>query len=177
VNQNLKAGLEKYVLSFPAENESADLFLDFLTRGANLSTAHKRGHITASAWIINHDRTRVLLTHHAKLDKWFQLGGHVDGGEGLPEAAQREAHEESGLSTLLLLDRDIFDIDAHLIPERGSQEPHYHFDIRFLFQADSSEPLIISSESKELLWVTPEEAIRLNPSPSLTRMIEKTMFE
>ena len=174
LNQILLTCLEKYSLSFPAERERTGLFVDFLIHSEKLSEAQRRGHLTASAWIINHDRTRVLLTHHAKLDKWLQLGGHVDPGESLEEAALREAQEESGLVSLILIEKNVFDIDAHLIPARDKEEEHFHFDIRFLFQADSSEPLIVSSESKDLRWTTPEEAVSLNSSPSLTRMIEKT---
>src|SRR5438477_7803624 len=56
------------------------------------------GHLTGSAWIVSPDRTRTLLTHHHKLDKWLQLGGHADGQSDLLAAALREAREESGLA-------------------------------------------------------------------------------
>jgi len=55
------------------------------------------GHLTASAWIVDGTRRRVLLTHHRKLDRWLQLGGHVDGDPDLRGAALREAHEELGV--------------------------------------------------------------------------------
>src|SRR5258707_15854513 len=49
------------------------------------------GHLTGSAWIVSSDRTRTLLTHHHKLDKWLQLGGHADGDVNLLAAALLEA--------------------------------------------------------------------------------------
>src|SRR3569832_1859518 len=35
------------------------------------------GLVTGSAWIVDHAHTHVLLTHHRKLDRWLQLGGHA----------------------------------------------------------------------------------------------------
>lgn len=56
------------------------------------------GHITASVFLINATRDKVLLTHHAKLGKWLQLGGHCDGIKDPFFNAHKEAYEESGLS-------------------------------------------------------------------------------
>ena len=44
---------------------------------------------------------RVLLTHHRKLDRWLQLGGHADGDRDLARVALKEAEEESGLAGLV----------------------------------------------------------------------------
>jgi 8-oxo-dGTP pyrophosphatase MutT (NUDIX family) len=132
------------------------------------------GHLTASAWIVDAARQRTLLTHHHKLDRWLQLGGHVDGDHDLAAAALREAREESGLTKLRLVSPEIFDVDRHRIPARGQEPEHWHFDVRFLIEADPAEPLAISSESKDLAWVALAEVARLNPSESLARMVRKT---
>lgn len=132
------------------------------------------GHLTASAWIVDAGRTRTLLTHHRKLDRWFQLGGHVDGDADLAAAALREAREESGLARLRLVSPEIFDVDRHRIPARGAEPEHWHFDVRFLIEADPAESLGISEESKDLAWVRLGEVAALNPSESLARMVRKT---
>ncbi len=132
------------------------------------------GHLTASAWIVDAGRTRTLLTHHRKLDRWLQLGGHVDGEADLALAAMREAQEESGLARLRLASPEVFDVDRHRIPARGAEPEHWHFDVRFLIEADPAEPLAISSESKDLAWVRWDEVVRLNPEESLLRMVRKT---
>lgn len=132
------------------------------------------GHLTGSAWILSPDRTRTLLTHHRKLDKWLQLGGHADGQTDLREVALREAREESGLTRVRLLDDAVFDVDRHLIPERKGVPEHWHLDLRFLVEADPEEPLVVSDESHDLAWVSLEDVARLNPEESMLRMVRKT---
>lgn len=133
------------------------------------------GHLTGSAWIVSPDRTRTLLTHHHKLDKWLQLGGHADGDGDLVAVALREAREESGLTRLRVVSREIFDFDRHLIPARKSDPEHVHYDLRFLIEADPDEPLTISSESKDLAWVELVRVPALNPEESIARMVRKTL--
>src|SRR5829696_373483 len=94
------------------------------------------GHLTGSAWIVSPERARTLLTHHHKLDKWLQLGGHADGERDLLAAALREAREESGLIHIRAVAPEIFDVDRHWIPPRKTEPGHYHYDLRFLFEAD-----------------------------------------
>lgn len=132
------------------------------------------GHITGSAWILSPDRTRVLLTHHAKLDRWLQLGGHLEPGETPFEGAFREAREESGLETIRPVSTAIYDVDVHPIPARRDKPAHEHFDIRYVFEADPEAPLGVTDESRALAWVTLEQAARLNPEESIARLIRRT---
>ncbi len=132
------------------------------------------GHFTGSAWIVSPDRRRTLLTHHGKLDKWLQLGGHADGDPDLLAVALREAREESGLSRLAAVHARLFDVDRHWIGARGAEPGHWHHDLRFLIEADPSEPLTISGESKDLAWVDVASVEALNPEESMSRMVRKT---
>ena len=133
------------------------------------------GHLTGSAWIVSPDRKRTLLTHHHKLDKWLQLGGHADGEADLLAVALREAREESGLTRLRAVSAEIFDCDRHLIPARGTEPAHLHHDVRFLLEADRDEPLAMSSESRDLAWVGVASVTSLNPEESMARMVRKTL--
>jgi 8-oxo-dGTP pyrophosphatase MutT (NUDIX family) len=111
------------------------------------------GHITASSWLLNKDHSKALLMHHAKLDKWFQLGGHCDGNSDVIEVAIKEAQEESGINAIEVIQPSIFDIDIHLIPENSKEKAHYHYDVRFLLHVVSDEQIIQNNESKELRWI------------------------
>ena len=133
------------------------------------------GHLTGSAWIVSPDRKSVLLTHHGKLDKWLQLGGHADGDSDLSAVAMREAREESGLTRLVPVGRGLFDVDRHWIPGRGTEPGHWHHDLRFMIEADPAEALTISDESKDLAWVRVDGVTALNPEESMARMVRKTL--
>jgi len=93
----------------------------------------------------------VLLTHHRKLDRWLQLGGHADGDRNLVRAALREAEEESGLAGLNV-DPDIFDLDRHWIPEHKAVPAHWHYDVRYVVRASADENFVVSDESHALAW-------------------------
>lgn len=111
--------------------------------------------------------------HHRKLDRWFQPGGHADGNPDIQQVALQEAQEETGLTNIQLVDNQIFDIDIHLIPANTKEPAHYHYDIRFLMQANRNLPLQSNNESKNLAWVLLGEVYRYNNSASLIRMVKK----
>ena len=109
------------------------------------------GHFTGSAWLVDGPGRRVLLTHHRKLNRWLQLGGHADGDPDLARVALREAEEESGLGDLVVK-TDIFDLDRHRIPARGDEPAHWHYDVRFVVRATGSDAFAVSDESHALAW-------------------------
>jgi 8-oxo-dGTP pyrophosphatase MutT (NUDIX family) len=153
---------------------TADTIRFVEARADCLLRACEPGHLTGSAWIVSPDRTRTLLTHHHKLDKWLQLGGHADGDPDLLAVALREAREESGLTRLRAVSAVPFDVDRHLIPPRKMEPEHYHYDLRFMIEADPAEPRVISNESKDLAWVEVARVTALNSEESMARMVRKT---
>ncbi len=130
------------------------------------------GHVTGAAWLLDEAGARALLTHHKKLDRWLQLGGHSDGDPDTLAVAIREAEEESGL-TVQPIETHIFDLDVHEIPARGEDPAHYHFDVRYLLRATGSDAFTVSDESHELVWVADEELRRFSDEWSVLRMAEK----
>ncbi len=133
------------------------------------------GHVTGSAWILDDSGQFVLLMHHRKLDKWFQPGGHCDGDNDVLRVALKEAQEETGLNAIDILSNEIFDIDIHPIPERKGIPAHLHYDVRFLFSADKTLPLLVNEESNGLQWVELASVESLNDSESMMRMVRKTL--
>ncbi len=131
------------------------------------------GHVTASCWLVNKDNSEALLTHHMKLDRWFQLGGHCDGETDVLGVAIKEAQEESGINAIEPVSSDIFDIDIHLIPENKREKAHYHYDVRFLLRVTSDEQTAVSHESKELRWISKELSQLPSHEPSMVRMFTK----
>jgi 8-oxo-dGTP pyrophosphatase MutT (NUDIX family) len=132
------------------------------------------GHITGSAWILSADHRRVLLTHHRKLDRWLQLGGHSDGDGDPRRVALREAQEESGLARFRFLpqlrDPLPLDLDVHPIPAHGGEPAHLHLDVRFLLVAEAGQELSVSAESKDLRWFERERLADFVDEESLLRL-------
>ncbi len=171
----LRENLENYRTPFEEEAAFVSEFLNLTYDENAFKRERLEGHFTASAWIVNKRRTHSLLTLHKNLNRWLQLGGHADGNENLLEVAMIEAKEESGLETLQMVDIGIFDIDKHIIPERGEVPEHFHYDVRFLLEAELIEPLVISAEGKDLAWINfydVEDMTGFNTS--IVRMLEKT---
>lgn len=166
--------LDTYAERWPRERTTSDLRDFVLRRQACFErTCFEDGHITGSAWVVCPNRERTILTHHKKLNKWLQLGGHSDGESNTLRVAQREAEEEAGIA-VFVVDEQIFDLDIHVIPSRGSDPAHKHYDVRFLFYADDSQSLTISSESKDLRWVPLSDLQQLTTEESVLRMMRKT---
>jgi 8-oxo-dGTP pyrophosphatase MutT (NUDIX family) len=176
--------LDAYEALFPDEGAVVDRVRQLVA--ANADCFHRTcrpGHITASAWILSPDRRRVLLTHHRKLDKWLQVGGHADGQWDPIEVALREAVEESGLVHLRVVRIEgqllPLDIDVHEIPPFRDafsnivEDAHYHHDIRFLFLAEAETPPRASEESHDVRWFTPAELLQVTTEESVLRMLHK----
>jgi len=156
------------------EREHTMSTLEFLHKNKNCtSTDNLKGHITASAWVLSPQRTETLLTHHGKLNRWLQLGGHIEDDATIQEAALREAVEESGIENIHLIEDSIFDIDVHLIPARNEIAEHYHYDIRFLLQAERTA-FVISDESNDLAWVKLTDIGNFVSEESVLRMCRKS---
>ena len=155
VGEGLGAQLDDYLRRWPEEAATVELFRGLLAGhgpGANAYVRERlEGHFTASAWLVDRTGTRVLLTHHRKLGRWLQLGGHADGDEDLARVALTEAREESGLPGLVV-EPGLFDLDRHWIPERGEVPGHWHYDARYVVRAGVDERFVVSAESLDLAW-------------------------
>ena len=168
----LRALLAAYRARWPQEADTVSRFEAFVdTHPDCFERTCRPGHITGSAWLVDAAGERVLLTHHRKLGRWLQLGGHSDGDPDPLAVALREAREESGLA-VRSLDDAVFDLDVHRIPARGDEPAHLHYDVRFLVVAEG-ERFQKTDESHALEWV-PVGAVRsLTGEESVLRMARK----
>ena len=162
----------------PSGQADAELFREFLHSAPRVfERDHARGHFTGSAWLVSADGARVLLTHHRKLDRWLQLGGHADGETDLAQVALREAGEESGLRDLRV-ESAIFDLDRHRIPARASEPEHWHYDVRHVVRADADERFVLNHESHALAWRPVQEVANdVTLDASLRRMAHKWLAQ
>lgn len=153
--QTLVEMLENYKPESFEEIAFKETMISFIEEHQNcFERSLEIGHITASAWLLNQDGSRALLMHHRKLNRWLQLGGHCDGNPDVLAVAIKEAQEESGITNISPVSKDIFDIDIHCIPENKKEKEHYHYDVRFLLQdylIQNGSSSIFFTNSKNIL--------------------------
>ena len=131
------------------------------------------GHVTASCFVLD-PAGRLLLHHHRRLNRWLQMGGHLEAGEEPLDAALREVAEESGLHDLRLLSSGIADLDVHVIPAGKGEPEHRHFDVRYIAQTASPHAIVIDAqESKELMWFDLDRAAVVMSGEESARVIGK----
>lgn len=143
------------------------------------SRGNLKGHITGSAFVVSEDMDEIVLTHHKKLGKWLQLGGHADGNPNIQIVAETETREESGLydiKTISLISNTNhiipFDFDVHYIPPHKETPEHFHYDLRYLIVSEDRQ-LTISDESNDLKWFRLDDAKSLNLERSMHRQFDK----
>lgn len=165
--------LHSYLQKYPEEKDTVERVIDFVQREPMcFERTCVEGHITGSAWVVNPERDKVLLTHHRKLQKWLQVGGHADGDGNVLRVAVTEAREETGIEDVLPLHTEIFDLDVHVIPARKADPEHLHYDIRYALIA-ATENYVVSSESIDLAWVPVQKLSEFTTEDSMLRMGEK----
>ncbi len=171
---DLKSALNNYFPNDEDEKTYKNKMLLFLKTHKNcFDRSCIEGHFTSSCWLIDNTNNRALLMHHTKLNKWFQLGGHCDGNKNILEVSIQEAREESGIKNIEPVNKQIFDVDIHLIPQINQIKSHFHYDVRFLLQVKSNEVPLKNHESKELRWVYKNDNKLPTQNKSVLRMYNK----
>ncbi len=168
--------LKKYAPTDIDEQHMRRKAIQFVEQNENcFDRALSIGHVTGSAWLVNKSLTHVFFTHHKKLNRWFQPGGHSDGNANSMAVAMREASEESGIEDVYIqpLSDEIFDLDIHTIPARKNEPEHLHYDIRFILEAEMGQALKISDESHEIAWISVNDIPNYTTEISITRMLSK----
>ena len=156
---NLKEQIENYKPYNEQEENDKEIMLSLMNQYDDVLTReNKVCHFTASNWIVNKERTKVLMAYHNIYQSWAWTGGHCDGEADLLKVALREAEEETGLKNMKPLENDIYGIavlpvDSHT--KKGKYVPtHLHLDCCFLLEADDSEVLKVKTdENSALKWV------------------------
>ncbi len=179
---NLMQQIKSYVPFDEVEEKNKNYLLKWIdTFNDVLTRENEFGHFTSSAFVVNKDRTKMLVVYHNIFDGWIIPGGHADGEENLLAVALREVEEETGLKAKVL-DDSIFAISASPIVghvKRGEYVPaHTHLDVFYLLEADDKEPLTFrEDESKGVKWISLKEATGYNIvdfiKPVHNRLIEK----
>lgn len=165
------------------EQEQRDqaVILRFLEQNRDaFSRSNLVAHVTASAWVVNESRSKVLMVYHSIYDSWSWTGGHADGETDLLAVALREVTEETGVSRVRPVMSDIFSLEVLTVDgheKRGVYVPsHLHLNLSYLLQADETEPLrICEEENKAVGWFELDEALRASSEPWFVQRIYRKL--
>lgn len=155
---NFKEQIEKYVPFNEQEERDKEQFLKFIdTFNDVLTRDNIFGHFSASAFVVNKNKNKMVVVYHNINDGWIYPGGHVDGESDFLSVAIREVEEETGLK-VKVLDKSIFSIQS--APVKGHVKKgkyvsaHLHLDVVYLLEADETQSLIFNeSESSGVKWI------------------------
>lgn len=160
--------LKQYSPYNDQEKFDKEVMIEFIEKNPNcLTRENKVGHFTASSWVVNNKRDKVLMIYHNIYKSWAWTGGHSDGIENLQEVALREVTEETGINNLKLLEDGIFSIEslpvtAHV--KKGKYVgAHIHFNVTYLIEADENEELVVcQDENSGVKWIAIEDVMQLS---------------
>ena len=167
------------------EQEEMDkaLILNWIETQENaFSRDNTVAHMTASAWVVNKDRSKVLMVYHNIYHSWSWLGGHADEETDLLAVAIREVKEEAGISSVRPVSEEIFSlesltVDGHV--KRGSYvSSHLHLNVTYLLEADSEEHVSVKEdENSGVAWFSPEEALKKSTEPWFVERVYGKLVE
>lgn len=178
---NLKHEIENYIPFNAQEEKDKEYFLNYINTFDDVLTRNNEfGHFSASAFVVNKDRTKMLAVYHKILDGWIYPGGHADGEADLLTVAIREVEEETGQKAKILND-SIFSIQA--LPIKGHIKngkfisAHIHLDVVYLLEADDTKELSFrKEESKGVKWI-PLNEVTNNGFVDFIRPINKKLVD
>ena len=172
----------RQIENYPPFNEQEEkdkaLILGWIRDNENaFSRKNTVAHITASAWVVNKDRSKVLMVYHNIYNSWSWLGGHADGETDLLSVAIREVKEEAGISNVRPVSEEIFSlesltVDGHV--KKGNYvSSHLHLNITYLLEADSEEQVSVKAdENSGVAWFSPEDALEKSTEPWFRRFLQ-----
>lgn len=164
---NLKEQIENYVPYNEQEKNDKEMMIEYMNTFSDVLTReNKMCHFTASNWIVNKEKSKVLMIYHNIYKSWAWTGGHADGDSNLLHVALKEAQEETGLKNLKVISNGIFGIqiltvDSHIKREKFIPS-HLHLDCCFLLQANENETLKVKEdENSAVEWIDIDKAIEI----------------
>lgn len=174
--------IKEYIPCCEQEENDRRLMLSFMDNCNNyLLRDNTVAHFTASSWIVNKDRTKVLMIYHNIYDSWAWTGGHADGEENLLHTAIKEAVEETGIKHIRPVSENIFSIevltvDGHI--KRGKYvSSHLHLNVTYLLEADENDELHIKAdENKGVAWFDVKTAMDKVSEPWMKKNIYKKLI-
>lgn len=164
---SLKENLEEFEPYNEQEEVDKKIILDYINNfDDTLTRQNKYGHFTSSAFVLNKERTKILMVYHKIYNSWAWPGGHSDGDSNLLNVAMKEAKEETGIKNVIPIFKNIYSIE--IISVNGHEKrkkyisSHVHLNVTYLLEADEKEKIHIKEdENSGVKWVPIDNVLDL----------------
>lgn len=156
---SLKENLEEFEPYNEQEEVDKKIILDYINNfDDTLTRQNKYGHFTSSAFVLNKERTKILMVYHKIYNSWAWPGGHSDGDSNLLNVAMKEAKEETGIKNVIPIFKNIYSIEIISVNGHEKSEKyissHVHLNVTYLLEADENEKIHIKEdENSGVKWV------------------------
>lgn len=180
---NLKEQIENYKPYNKQEEKDKQTMLKYInTFDDVLTRSNEFAHFTASSWVVNKERTKVLMIYHNIYKSWAWTGGHADGESDLLSVAIHELKEETGVNEVKVLDNEIFSLEIVTVNghiKRGEYvSSHIHLNLTYLLEVDESETLHIKEdENSGVRWINVEDIEKFSNEEWIIQNVYKKLEE
>lgn len=169
--EKLKKNIEMFVPYNEQEEVDRKIMLKYINDfDDTLTRQNEYGHFTSSAFVLNKERTKILMIYHKIYNSWAWTGGHSDGDNDLLYVAMKEAKEETGIKNVTPILEDIYSLE--LINVNGHEKrgkyvgSHVHLNVTYLLEADDNEGIHIKEdENSGVKWVSINEVLDVSSEP------------
>ena len=164
---SLKENLEEFEPYNEQEEVDKKIILDYINNfDDTLTRQNKYGHFTSSAFVLNKERTKILMVYHKIYNSWAWPGGHSDGDSNHLNVAMKEAKEETGIKNVIPIFKNIYSIEIISVNGHEKSEKyissHVHLNVTYLLEADENEKIHIKEdENSGVKWVPIDNVLDL----------------
>lgn len=168
---NLKGNIVRFIPYNEQEEVDKNIILKYINDFDDVLTRQNEyGHFTSSAFVLNKERTKILMIYHKIYNSWAWTGGHSDGDSDLLYVAMKEAKEETGIKNVAPISKDIYSLE--LINVNGHEKrgkyvgSHVHLNVTYLLETDENEEIHIKEdENSGVKWVPINEVLKMSSEP------------
>lgn len=179
----LKEQIENYKPYNKQEERDKQLMLKYINTFDDVLTRNNEfGHFTASSWVLNKEKTKVLMIYHNIHKSWSWTGGHADGESNLLSTAIRELKEETGVKNVNVINNNIFSLEilccnGHI--KKGKYiSSHVHLNLTYLLEVDENEVLKIKEdENSGVKWINIEDIEKVSNEKWYVENVYKKLNE
>lgn len=177
--EDLKNRIEKYIPYNEQEKSDRNVMLKYINDFDDVLTRNNEyGHFTASGWVVNKKRTKVLMVYHNIYKSWSWTGGHSDGDSNLLNVAIKELKEETGVKNVKPILDDIFSLEIICVNghvKKGKYvSSHVHLNVSYFLEADENDALKVKEdENSGVKWVDIDKVIEVSSEPWMKGIYKK----